>query len=64
MLLSRNKLIHEELGDSSVNLAVRPWSTPDDYWDVFFGITEKCKNALDEAGIPIPFPQVDVHMGK
>ena len=54
----------EELGDSSVNLAVRPWSTPDDYWDVFFGITEKCKNALDEAGISIPFPQVDVHLEK
>ncbi|RLD49645.1 MAG: mechanosensitive ion channel family protein [Bacteroidetes bacterium] len=53
-----------ELGDSSVNLAVRPWATPDDYWDVYFGITEKCKNALDEANISIPFPQMDVHMDK
>jgi len=53
-----------ELGDSSVNLAVRPWATPTDYWDVYFGITEKCKNALDEAGITIPFPQMDVHMDK
>jgi small conductance mechanosensitive channel len=53
-----------ELGDSSVNLAVRPWSTPDDYWDVYFGVTEKCKNALDEAGISIPFPQMDVHLDK
>jgi len=53
-----------ELGDSSVNLAVRPWSTADDYWDVFFGITEKCKNALDAAGISIPFPQMDVHLDK
>lgn len=53
-----------ELGDSSVNLAVRPWSTTDDYWDVFFGITEKCKNALDAADISIPFPQMDVHLDK
>ena len=53
-----------ELADSSVNLAVRPWSTPDDYWDVYFGITEKCKNALDANGIAIPFPQMDVHMDK
>lgn len=53
-----------ELGDSSVNLAVRPWSTAADYWDVYFGITEKCKNALDEAGITIPFPQMDVHLEK
>jgi len=53
-----------ELADSSVNLAVRPWATSGDYWDVFFGITEKCKNALDKNGITIPFPQMDVHLEK
>lgn len=53
-----------ELADSSVNLAVRPWSTPDDYWDVYFGVTEKCKDALDKAGVAIPFPQMDVHLDK
>lgn len=53
-----------ELADSSVNLAVRPWSTPDNYWDVYFGVTEKCKNALDDNGITIPFPQMDVHIEK
>lgn len=53
-----------ELADSSVNLAVRPWASVADYWDVYFGITEKCKNALDENTITIPFPQVDVHMAK
>ena len=53
-----------ELADSSVNLAVRPWATPADYWDVYFGIIEKCKNALDAAGISIPFPQMDVHIDK
>ena len=46
-----------ELADSSVNLAVRPYATPADYWDVYFGITEKAKIALDKAGIEIPFPQ-------
>ncbi|GGZ73998.1 mechanosensitive ion channel family protein [Algibacter mikhailovii] len=50
-----------ELADSSVNFAVRPWSTTADYWDVYFGITEKAKIALDKAGIEIPFPQVVVH---
>lgn len=53
-----------ELADSSVNLAIRPWSTPDDYWGVFFDTTENCKLALDEAGITIPFPQRDVHLIK
>jgi small conductance mechanosensitive channel len=50
-----------ELGDSSVNLAVRPWCNPADYWDVYFGITEASKEALDAAGIEIPFPQRVVH---
>ena len=53
-----------ELADSSVNFAVRPWSQVKDYWAVYFGINEKIKMALDEAGITIPFPQMDVHMDK
>ncbi len=51
-----------ELGDSSVNLAVRPYSNPADYWDVYFDIYEQGKNALDAANIEIPFPQMDVHV--
>lgn len=51
-----------ELADSSVNFAVRPWSTVADYWDVYFGITEQCKEALDKAGIEIPYPHsVEIH---
>ncbi|MEL7339260.1 MAG: mechanosensitive ion channel domain-containing protein [Bacteroidota bacterium] len=50
-----------ELADSSVNLAIRPYATVADYWDVYFGITEKVKIALDEAGIEIPFPQTVMH---
>ena len=53
-----------ELGDSSVNLAVRPHSTPEDYWDVYFDISQSGKEALDAAGIEIPFPQMDVHQKK
>ncbi|MEM9986701.1 MAG: mechanosensitive ion channel domain-containing protein [Bacteroidota bacterium] len=53
-----------ELADSSVNLAVRPHATTADYWDVYFGITEKAKVALDQAGIEIPFPQRVVHQAK
>lgn len=51
-----------ELGDSSVNLVVRPFCKPADYWDVYFATVEASKNALDQAGISIPFPQRDVHM--
>lgn len=51
-----------ELGDSSVNLAVRPWCDPAVYWDVYFDTLESCKIALDKDNISIPFPQRDVHI--
>lgn len=51
-----------ELADSSVNLAARPFSKPGDYWAVYFDIYESGKEALDNAGISIPFPQMDVHL--
>lgn len=50
-----------ELGGSSVNLAVRPYTNTPDYWTVYFQIQEQSKVALDIAGIEIPFPQRVVH---
>jgi len=50
-----------ELADSSVNFAVRPWCKTEDYWTVYFDVTENTKIALDKAGIEIPYPhQVNV----
>ena len=51
-----------ELGDSSVNFAVRPWVKTQDYWDVYFATQEKIKKQFDAQGISIPFPQRDVHL--
>ena len=53
-----------ELGDSSVNFAVRPWVNTADYWDVFFALQEQIKKRFDAEGISIPFPQQDVHIIK
>ncbi len=53
-----------ELADSSVNFVVRPWVNSADYWGVYFDTHENMKLALDEAGISIPFPQMDVHLDK
>jgi len=44
------------LGESSVDFAVRPACKVEDYWDVFFDTTEQIKEALDAAGIEIPYP--------
>jgi small conductance mechanosensitive channel len=49
------------LADSSVNFAVRPWCNAEDYWTVYFEVTENVKEALDAAGIEIPYPhQVEI----
>jgi small conductance mechanosensitive channel len=53
-----------DLGDSSVNLVVRPWTKGSDYWPTKFDLTQRIKNALDENGIEIPFPQRVVTMVK
>lgn len=53
-----------ELADSSVNFTVRPWVKTADYWGVYFDTHEKIKIAFDEAGISIPYPQMDVHLNK
>ena len=51
-----------ELGDSSVNFVVRPWSKTGDYWAVYWDLTKSIKMEFDKAGISIPFPQRDVHV--
>ena len=55
-------ILVDELADSSVNLIVRVWTDPDEYWDGRWELTEQIKLALDEAGIEIAFPQLDVHV--
>ena len=51
-----------ELGDSSINFVVRPWSKTGDYWDVYWDVTREVKRRFDAEGISIPFPQRDVHV--
>jgi small conductance mechanosensitive channel len=51
-----------ELGDNSVNFAVRPFTHPDDFLAVQFDITEQVKLRFDAEGISIPFPQRDIHL--
>lgn len=50
------------LGDSSVNLHIRPWVKTADYFMAMCELTEKIKIAFDENGISIPYPQTDLHV--
>jgi len=52
------------LGDSSIDFTVRVWTKTEDYWAVFFDLTESAKEEFDKENINIPYPQMDVHMIK
>ena len=53
-----------ELGDSSINIAVRPWVNTSDYLPTLYALNETIKEKFDEAGISMPYPQTDVHLIK
>jgi small conductance mechanosensitive channel len=69
--ISEDERIHKDpapfialsaLADSSVNIVVRVWVDPSDYWGVFFEMNEKVYKGFAAAGLNIPFPQMDVHL--
>ena len=51
-----------ELGDSSVVPGLRCWVKTEQYFPAMWQLNEQIKDAFDEAGIHIPYPQMDVHM--
>lgn len=51
-----------ELGDSSVNLATRPFVKSENYWDAYFYMQENVKKEFDKAGVGIPYPTMDVNV--
>ncbi len=54
----------KELGDSAVDMGIRVWVKNEDFWPTKWKLTEDVKLALDENGISIPFPQMDVYVKK
>jgi len=50
------------LGDSSVDFFVRPWTMSADFWQFKCDFTKAVKEKFDAEGISIPFPQRDVHL--
>ena len=56
------KIFVMNLGDSSVDFAVRPWANTEDYWTVYSDLLEQAKVELEAAGCNIPYPQTDVHL--
>lgn len=52
----------DKLGDSSVNILFRVWTSRTDWWATKLDLIQRCKEALEQGGITIPFPQRDVHL--
>jgi small conductance mechanosensitive channel len=53
------------LGDSAVTVTLRAWANLPDYWDTRFDLIKRVKEALDAAGLSIPYPhQVSVERAK
>ena len=51
-----------ELGDSSINLAVKVWTKRETYWKVKNDLTKMLYDSFNAAGIEIPYPQLDIHI--
>jgi small conductance mechanosensitive channel len=58
------KVAVSNLGDSSVDIVVRPWIKTSDYWTAHGELLESFKTELEAAGCNLPYPQQDVHLHK
>jgi small conductance mechanosensitive channel len=52
----------EKFNEHNILLAVRPYATTEDYWDVYFGTYKNVKAALGKHGIKVAYPIREVHM--
>ncbi|KZY38153.1 MULTISPECIES: mechanosensitive ion channel family protein [unclassified Oleiphilus] len=65
VLDNKNNLVGvSNLGDSSVDFLVRAFVRSEDYWSFYFDARPLLKQAVEEAGATIPFPQRDIHLLK
>lgn len=48
--------------NSSIAMDLKVWCETSRYWDVKYYLEERVKLAFDEAGIEIPYPQMDIYV--
>lgn len=59
-----HRVFVDSLADHGVVLGCRAWVATDLFWDVYWDLNEHVKLAYDQAGIHIPYNQLDVHVKK
>lgn len=50
----------DSYGDSSINIALKGWTSNENYWTVYKETMNGIKKALDNVNVEIPFPQIDI----
>jgi len=48
--------------DSAVNIQLRVWAKNEDYWSAYWDLNKRAKEAIENAGLTIPFPQRTLHI--
>jgi len=56
------QIVVQSIKDGSVNLLIRAWADNRQYWDIYWQQMRSLKEKIEEAGLHIPFPQMDVHL--
>lgn len=52
----------DSLGESSVNILFRVWTSRTDWWGTKLDLIQRCKEKLEQGGCSIPFPQREIHV--
>ncbi len=48
--------------DNSIEYTVRVWTTPAEYWTVYFDVLENIRKEFAAAGVTMSYPHMNVHM--
>ncbi len=48
-------------GESTVEYSLKVWCKTEDYWTVYYDMLEQVKAALDENGVEMTYPHINVH---
>lgn len=56
------KVYVSDFRESCIDIGIRYWVRTEDYWESRWRVLEKIKYAFDEAGVTIPFNQIDVNV--
>jgi small conductance mechanosensitive channel len=58
------KVMVSSIGESAVNIQLRAWTVNSDYWQTVWDLNKRVKEAIEGAGLSIPFPQRTLHIAE